>query len=111
MKYLLLMCLFSSLIYSSQEDYQLMPDASAKAPISNPLYSVTQEKKSEHIKVSHYQRNSSSDSADLQESQKNKSSHRRQGGGWIESLLAGWSDASLSEGLKTTRTLPASRKF
>ena len=111
MKYLVLMCLFSSLMYSSQENYQLMSDTAGKSATSNPLYFVTEEKKSEHIKVSHYQRNSSSDSADLQDSQKNKSSHRRQGGGWIESLLAGWSDASLSEGLKATKTLPASRKF
>ena len=112
MKILLFICLSSSLIYGSQsqEDYQLMSDTTGKAPTRNPLYVVTQEKKSEHITVSHYQRNSSSDSADS-ESQKNKPSHRRQGGGWIESLFAGWQNADLYEGLKATKTQPLQRKI
>ncbi len=123
MKILLFICLSSSLIYGSQsqEDYQLMPDETArvrrslgevgKAPTGNSLYLVTQETKSEHVKVSHYQRNSSSDSSDSQECPKNKPSHRRQGGGWIESLFAGWGNADLSEGLKATKTSSANYKY
>ncbi len=100
MKFLLFICLCSSFVYGSQENYQPLLDKPATTPkvTENPLYDVidiTPQEKGP--KVSYFQRK--------------ESSHRRQGGGWIESLFQGWKLSDIHEGLIATKTQPLQKKF
>jgi len=99
MNFLFFICLFSSFIYgSSPEDYKAIPDKSTTTIIQNPLYNVIDRTPQEEgPKVSYYQRK--------------ESSHRRQGGGWIESLFSGWTMSDLREGLIVTKTQPLEKKL
>ena len=100
MKFLLFICLCSSSVYGSQANYKSLvekPEITSKAT-ENQLYNVidiTPEEKGP--KVSYFQRK--------------ESSHRRQGGGWIESLFQGWKLSDIHEGLIATKTQPPQKKF
>jgi len=98
MKILLFICLYSSLVYGSQENYKALVKETKATPVQNPLYTIidiTPQEKGP--KVSYFKRK--------------ESSYRRQGGGWIESLLSGWKISDISEALITTKTQPPQRKF
>ena len=83
---------------SSQEDYKVVADNPTTTATQNPLYTITDITPQEKgPKVSYYQRK--------------ESSHRRQGRGWIESLLSGWKLSDIREALIVTKTQPLQKKF